>query len=149
MNPENHTFVSCIMPTYNRRKFVPFAIRYFLRQSYPNKELIIIYDGTDPIEDLIPAEPSLRYFRLEKKIPLGEKLNLACGYAKGEIIANWDDDDWYDQNRLSYQINALQYASVDVCGINRVSRQVLGNAAHAIAGMVAHAIAIAAAAMTR
>ena len=38
--------VSCIMPTYNRREFVPLAIRYFLRQDYANKELIIIDDGT-------------------------------------------------------------------------------------------------------
>src|SRR5690606_2512715 len=33
---------------------------------------------------------------------------------------------------------ALMPSVVDVSGINRVSRQVLANAAHAIAGMVAH-----------
>ncbi len=32
----------------------------------------------------------------------------------------------------------MMYSVVDVAGINRVSRQVLGNAAHAIAGMVLH-----------
>jgi glycosyltransferase involved in cell wall biosynthesis len=99
---------------------VPYAIKYFLRQNYANKELIIVDDGTDAIGDLIPAEASLRYYRLEKKITLGEKLNMACGYAKGEIIANWDDDDWYDPNRLSYQINALKNESADVCGINHL-----------------------------
>ncbi len=36
---------------------------------------------------------------------------------------------------------AMMYSVVDVAGINRVSRQVLGNAAHAIAGMVGHAVA--------
>lgn len=36
---------------------------------------------------------------------------------------------------------AMVYSVVDVAGINRVSRQVLGNAAHAIAGMVGHAVA--------
>ena len=36
---------------------------------------------------------------------------------------------------------AMMYSVVDVAGINRVSRQVLGNAAHAIAGMVANTIA--------
>jgi len=29
-----------------RRMFVPNAIKYFLNQDYPNKELIIIDDGT-------------------------------------------------------------------------------------------------------
>lgn len=36
---------------------------------------------------------------------------------------------------------AMMYSVVDVAGINRVSRQVLGNAAHAIAGMAAHSVA--------
>ena len=36
---------------------------------------------------------------------------------------------------------AMMYSVVDVAGINRVSRQVLGNAAHAIAGMVVNEVA--------
>ncbi|MEX2512692.1 MAG: class I SAM-dependent methyltransferase [Cyclobacteriaceae bacterium] len=120
MKDTHQPLVSCIMPTNNRRKFIPFALRYFLRQNYSNKELIIVDDGTDAIGDLIPEEPSIRYYRLDKKITLGEKLNLACGYTKGEIIAHWDDDDWYVPYRLSYQINALQNGQVDVCGINQL-----------------------------
>ena len=34
----------------------------------------------------------------------------------------------------------MMYSVVDVAGINRVSRQVFGNAAHAIAGMVSHEV---------
>ena len=110
--------VSCIMPTYNRRNFVPHAIRYFLRQEYENKELIIIDDGTDCIQDLVPENTHIRYFRLDDKISLGAKLNLACKYARGNIIANWDDDDWYAPRRLQYQVNALQGKNIQVCGIN-------------------------------
>jgi len=108
------------MPTYNRRAFVHHAIRYFLRQDYPNKELIIIDDGTDNISDLVPVHEEIRYYRLEKKITLGAKLNMACDYAKGEIIANWDDDDWYSDKRLSAQVSALQEPGISVCGINRL-----------------------------
>jgi uncharacterized protein (UPF0261 family) len=36
---------------------------------------------------------------------------------------------------------AMMYSVVDVAGINRVSRQVFGNAANAIAGMVTHSVA--------
>lgn len=120
MNAERQPFVSCIMPTYNRRKFIPFAIQYFLRQTYAHKELIIVDDGTDTVEDLVPEEASIRYYRLDKKITLGEKLNKACEYAKGDIIAHWDDDDWYDSRRLTYQVNALQHEEADVCGINQL-----------------------------
>lgn len=112
--------VSCIMPTYNRRKFVPLAIQYFMRQSYANKELIIVDDGTDPIDDLVPEIDAIRYYRLDKKITLGEKLNLACEYAKGDVIAHWDDDDWYAPFRISYQSAALQTSGSDVCGINHL-----------------------------
>src|SRR5690554_3223881 len=120
MNSENQTLVSCIMPTYNRRKFIPFAIEYFLRQNYTNKELVILDDGIDAIEDLVPEEASIRYYRLDKKITLGEKLNKACEYAKGDVIAHWDDDDWYDSRRLTYQLNALQNKEAEVCGINQL-----------------------------
>jgi glycosyltransferase involved in cell wall biosynthesis len=117
---EKQALVSCIMPTYNRREFVPHAIRYFLRQDYENKELIIIDDGSDAVNDLIPDTPTIRYFRLDQKITLGAKLNLACKYAKGEIIANWDDDDWYAARRLQYQVDALQHNETSVCGINNL-----------------------------
>lgn len=112
--------VSCIMPTYNRRAFVPHAIRYFLRQDYAAKELIIIDDGDDCIEDLVPLHPAIRYYRLPSKITLGAKLNMACVYAQGNIIANWDDDDWYAPGRLTYQVRSLQQEQVYINGINKL-----------------------------
>ena len=112
--------VSCIMPTYNRRAFVPHAVRYFLQQDYPNKELVIIDDGTDCISDLVPQHPGIRYKYLPQKITLGAKLNMACQYAQGTIIANWDDDDWYAPWRLGYQVAALMNEKKHVCGINQL-----------------------------
>jgi len=120
MNEKLQTRVSCIMPTYNRRQFIPHAIRYFLRQEYDNKELIILDDGTDKIADLVPDNPTIRYYSLENKITLGAKLNLACEYATGSIIVNWDDDDWYAPRRLSYQVTAMEDEHIDVCGINKL-----------------------------
>jgi len=46
-NSERWPLISCIMPTYNRRPFLPLALRCFLDQDYPNKELIIVDDGED------------------------------------------------------------------------------------------------------
>src|SRR6266542_1006102 len=108
------------MPTYNRRPFVPHAIEYFLRQNYENRELIVVDDGTDSISDLIPQDRRIRYTRLENKLTLGAKLNLACEMAEGEIIAHWDDDDWYAARRLSYQITGLAQKGIEVCGINQL-----------------------------
>jgi len=119
--PDNDSpLISCIMPTHNRRKFVPHAIRYFLRQEYPNMELIILDDGSDPVQDLVPEAENIRYYRLEQKTTLGAKLNLACEYALGSIIANWNDVDWYAPERLGYQVEALQEPKIELCGINHL-----------------------------
>jgi len=99
--------VSCLMPTADRRAFVPQAIQYFLRQDYPNRELIILDDGSDVVADLIPPDPRLRYVHLDAKHTIGAKLNLGCELAHGEIIAHWDDDDWMANWRLSYQVQEL------------------------------------------
>jgi hypothetical protein len=59
-------FVSCIMPTSNRRRFVPMAITYFQRQDYLNRELIIADDGTDPVRDLVPENLYILYIHKMK-----------------------------------------------------------------------------------
>lgn len=110
--------VSCIMPTANRRVFVPRAIEYFLRQDYEPKELIVVDDGDDAIGDLIPADERVRYVRLDAKTSVGAKRNLACEQARGRIIAHWDDDDWHAPHRLSYQVEALEREGAELCGIS-------------------------------
>lgn len=117
---KDYPLVSCIMPTYNRREFVPHAIQYFLKQDYPNRELIIVDDGTDKIPDLVPQTVTIHYYQLEEKITLGAKLNLACKYAQGNILVNWDDDDWYAPNRITFQVSAIHDNAADLCGINKL-----------------------------
>jgi len=109
--------VSCIMPTFDRRLFVPQAVRCFLRQDYPAKELVIVDDGPEPVGDLLPADPRIVYHRLEARMVLGTKRNLACELASGSIIAHWDDDDWSSPERVSIQVAALTRESADLCGV--------------------------------
>ena len=112
--------VSCLMPTFDRRPFVPRAIRYFLQQDYPRSELIVVDDGTDSIKDLIPADPRIRYLRLTHRRTIGAKRNLACEHAAGELVVHWDDDDWSAPWRLRYQVEMLRTQDVDVSGLNAV-----------------------------
>jgi glycosyltransferase involved in cell wall biosynthesis len=96
------------------------AIVYFQRQDYPNRELVVLDDGDDPIGDLIPNDPRIRYFRLDHREPVGAKRNNACELAKGEIIVNWDDDDWHSPTRVSYQVDELERHDAEVCGAGRI-----------------------------
>ncbi len=109
--------VTCIMPTCDRRPFVPRAIRSFLRQDHPNKELIVVDDGVDAVGDLVPDDPRLRYVRLPRRATVGAKRNIACEHAAGSLIAHWDDDDWQAPRRLRCQVEALQRAGADLCGL--------------------------------
>jgi|GEM_PF-1486580 len=119
MTVDQLPLVSCIMPTYNRRRFVARAIEYFLRQDYPAKELIVVDDGSDPVGDLIPTDERIHYIRLPDRATVGAKRNLACEQARGEIIAHWDDDDWHAPRRLRYQIDALARDAADLVGLNQ------------------------------
>ena len=112
--------VSCIMPTGGRRAFVRRALACFARQDYDRRELVIVDDGGSPIADLVATDPRVRYLRLDKTLPLGEKRNRACELARGDLIAHWDDDDWYAPHRLATQVARLQARGVDVCGPRRV-----------------------------
>lgn len=113
--------VSCIMPTRDRRRFVEQAIRYFLRQDYPNKELIIIDDGEDRVADLVPARgPTVRYVHQEHRLTVGAKRNMGCEMSMGELIAHWDDDDWMSPTRLSRQVDYLLGSGAAVCGLDRL-----------------------------
>lgn len=109
--------VSCIMPTFNRRPFITLALQHFIRQDYPNLELIIVDDGTDQVGDLVEGLRGVRYIRLHERISIGAKRNLACQEAQGEIIAHWDDDDWYAPNRLRYQVGPILNGSADITGL--------------------------------
>ena len=108
------------MPTYNRRRFVPQAIKYFLEQDYQNKELIIIDDGSDRIEDLIPDDPLIRYIALDRKLTIGEKRNLAIENSNSEIILHGDDDDWQARHRISYQVREMLTKKAEICGTSRL-----------------------------
>jgi GT2 family glycosyltransferase len=108
--------VSCIMPTFDRRAFIPQAVSCFLAQDYPNLELVVVDDGNDPIADLLPSDPRIVYLRLGSRMSVGAKRNYACERARGEIIVHWDDDDWYPQSRVRAQAGALIERGADVCG---------------------------------
>jgi glycosyltransferase involved in cell wall biosynthesis len=109
------------MPTHNRREYIPRAVELFLAQDYPERELIVLDDGSDPIQDLMPSDPAVRYVRLERRRTIGAKRNLACEMSRGSIVAHWDDDDWMATWRLSYQVGALLEApGAQACGLARL-----------------------------
>lgn len=97
--------VSCIMPTRFRRAFIPQAVECFQRQTWPNKELVVVDNG-ESIEDLIPTDAL--YLHIEHpQQTTGWMRNTACSLATGEYICHWDDDDWSAPTRIEEQYRLL------------------------------------------
>jgi glycosyltransferase involved in cell wall biosynthesis len=112
---QNYPLVSCIMPTANRYKYVFESIRSFLGQDYPNKELIIVFDKVSDLP-AIEFPQNVRLIQAKNTI-LGAKRNEACRHAQGVIIAQWDDDDIYNTNRLTLQAMPIITGKADVTGL--------------------------------
>jgi glycosyltransferase involved in cell wall biosynthesis len=115
--PAARPLVSCIMPTAERRAFVPLALAAFAAQTYPSLELIVVDDGADPVADLVPGDPRVRYIRLPGRRSIGSKRNLACAEARGEILIQWDDDDWYAPQRVAVQVAPILAGQVQITGL--------------------------------
>jgi hypothetical protein len=108
--PRDFPLVSCICLTYNRpptyQHLLEEAIESFLRQDYPNKELIVLNDCPD--QELVCDAPGVRVVNAPELFPtLGGKHNAAIRLSRGELIAPWDDDDISLPWRLSLSVERL------------------------------------------
>ena len=105
--------VSVLTPTADRRKFIPWAIKMFKAQTYPQDrmEWIILDDGADKVGDLFAASglKNVRYVALPEgeKLKIGAKRNRLNALAKNNIVVCWDDDDYYPPERVKNAVLRL------------------------------------------
>jgi len=109
--------VSILVPTRDRRDFLPQLWRQIAKQDVPADalEVVVIDDGRASIADQIPDDPRFRHEHLAHRISLGAKRNLLCEAARGEVLLHMDDDDWQSPTRVSAALAALE-AGADVVG---------------------------------
>ncbi len=113
--------VSAVMPTANRRHFIPQAIDSFLSQTYENKELWILDDGVDPSGDLVPDNERIHYVGMSPKMTIPVKRNQVNSLTQGEIIVHWDDDDWSDAGRMVEQVEQLKGSKKQMVGYHSLA----------------------------
>ncbi len=102
---------SIITPTY-RSDYITKAIENFKSQEYSNKELIIVYNGTDDIDEniqkTINQNEDILLISLPPEQSVGECLNYGHQKAVGDYFFRFDDDDEYGPNYVSdIMINLL------------------------------------------
>lgn len=110
LKTENHTLVSIIMPTYNRRSIIGNAIESVLNQTYTNFELIIIDDGSkdNTLEFLNSIEDDrVRVITNQRNHGSSFARNKGLRNANGSIIMYLDSDNVWDSKYIETMIGAF------------------------------------------
>lgn len=114
--------ISCLCLSLNRLVQLKEAIRCYCDQSYPNKELIILSEGSKRYKAAIQAHmdtldrKDIRFIPLEgKDYSLGKLRNISVEAAQGEIICQWDDDDLNHPERLKTQASFMFNEQAGAC----------------------------------
>lgn len=121
--PGAQPLVSCLMVTRGRLFPGRFAVDCFLRQSWAERELVLVCDGPgteieaycrqlgDPrIRLVCPAAPVSS---------LGELRNLSLEAARGDWICQWDDDDLYHPDRIALGMQGVLALQADALFLQR------------------------------
>ena len=101
--------VSIVIPTYNRARFLPLAIRSVLDQLYSDFELLVIDDGSsDDTKDVVKRLPDsrIRYIQKEHR-GISHSMNTGIRVSKGQLIARLDSDDIWLPHMLSCLIKVM------------------------------------------
>lgn len=107
--------ISCVMATYpGRREFLAQALKYWERQTYPEKELVVVDDSDEPW----PEKPEgVRRIEAPKGMSIGLKMNLGIGEAKGNFIQKMDDDDYYAPKFLETMIKTIAGSETSIASV--------------------------------
>lgn len=113
MNIKTYPLVSVIIPFYNHNHFIKQTLDSILEDSYPNKEIIIINDGsTNPDDTNIQKwiqkhkNANIQYIKRENK-GVTKTLNELINLAKGDFILPCASDDYLINNTITDRVNLL------------------------------------------
>ena len=118
--------ISCLCVTRDKPDMLARVIRCFRNQSYENKQLVILYEDFDLATDQFIKrrewEKRIKIIRVGAspvKCSLGELRNISVREADGEYVCQWDDDDWFDPDRLTNQMQHIQTTGKPACLLSR------------------------------
>lgn len=108
--------VSIVIPTADRPELLEDALKSIQEQTYRNYEVIVVDDNSINSEQnrFLAQKYACNYVYLSEKGYKGKACNIGVGYAKGEYICFFDDDDIADPLMLRRYIQAFKNMDVDI-----------------------------------
>lgn len=102
--------VSIIIPVYNGSNYLKDAIESALAQTYQNKEILVINDGSNDNgktrKVALAYKEKIRYFEKENG-GVASALNTGIENASGEYISWLSHDDLYVPEKIEIEVDAL------------------------------------------
>ncbi|MEH7375147.1 glycosyltransferase [Neobacillus drentensis] len=105
-----------VVTSTNRENMLERVIENFTRQNVQEKELIIILNKNEMKRENLACLPNISVFQLDEKKTLGECLNFGFEQARYEIVAKFDDDDYYSPDYLDHALQILKETGANVVG---------------------------------
>jgi spore maturation protein CgeB len=110
-----------IVASTQRDEFLQNLYQNIKHQTYNNIEIVIVLNKNSmdvnkwqkQFEDL---DKSVKVIQKDESISLGYCLNEAIALTDGDIIAKFDDDDYYAPNYLLDMVLSMGYSNADIVG---------------------------------
>lgn len=112
--------VSVIIPTYNRARFLPDAVKSILAQNYDNLEIIIVDDNSDDnttevVTKLKEQCPDIRFYINERSMGPSGSRNTGIQKSTGNYLAFLDSDDVWLEGHLIHGLKIFdKHPEIDV-----------------------------------
>jgi glycosyltransferase involved in cell wall biosynthesis len=126
----NQPLVSVLVTSYNRAKYIQFAIESILNQSYQNYEILISdncsTDDTMEILKKYEGNSKIRIYRTEKNIGQFPNRNWIASLANGKYLKYVDSDDFIYPTGLEVLVNMMEAnpkADWGLCSLVQVKEQ--------------------------
>src|SRR6267378_7149928 len=105
----DRSYVSVIIPTYNRASLIGAAIQSVLDQTFKSVEIVVVDDGsTDETQRALePYAGKIVSLVTENKGPAHAR-NVGMKTASGKYIAFLDSDDMYLPHKLELEVEFME-----------------------------------------
>lgn len=125
MNEE--PLVSIIIPTFNRAECVGDAIQSAINQSYPNKEIFVVDDGSvDNTPSIVSKFQEVKYLYKPNGGQASAR-NWGLKHSSGKYITSLDSDDTWKENFLRECIQFIEKEQLDFVFTNWHQQETDGN----------------------
>jgi glycosyltransferase involved in cell wall biosynthesis len=94
----NNTKVSIVIACYNDAQYIGKSVQSALNQTYPNKEIIVVDDGSNEETKAVLKKLESQITKLITQVNQGQSIarNNGIKVATGDYILNLDSDDFFE-----------------------------------------------------